>query len=190
MVDRNAVVAVAGAGVTTVEGIFQRHTSPRYRSLAGSAAGGRWGPEGSFPVLYLGRPTDSVTVEAYRHLVEPIEGMRPEFVGPRRLLTCKVAISQILDLRDAVVREQVGIEMPDLMTEVGDYTACHRIGVAAHQLGLHGIIAPAATGLGETFAVFERRLPAHEQPELVDEKVWETLPPDPRQLRVVDSEPA
>jgi hypothetical protein len=80
--------------------------------------------------------------------------------------------------------------MPDLMTEVGDYTACHRIGVAAHQLGLHGIIAPAATELGETFAVFERRLPAHEQPELVDEKVWETLPPDPRQLRVVDSEPA
>lgn len=187
MADRTAVVAVAAAGATSVSGIFERHTSPRYRTLTGSAAGGRWGPEGSYPVLYLGRPTDSVTVEAYRHLVEPIEGMRPELVGPRRLLKCRVEISQILDLRDALVRDQVGIAMTDLMSDVGDYAACQRIGVAAHQLGLHGIVAPAATGLGETLAVFERRLPAYEQPELLGDEIWETLPSDPRKVRDVTS---
>jgi RES domain-containing protein len=182
--DRSTVVAVAAAGTVTVEGTFQRHTSPRYRTLSGSAAGGRWGPEGAYPVLYLGRPADSVSVEAHRHLVEPIEGMRPELVGPRRLLTCEVRITHVLDLRAVGARENLRIGLHDLMSEVGNYAACHRIGQAAHQLGLHGIIAPAATGLGETLAVFERRLPAAEQPVLVAEEMWETLPTDPRKLRL------
>lgn len=186
MADRTTVVAIAAAGGVTVKGVFQRHTSPRYRVLAGSAAGGRWGPEGAYPVLYLGRPTDSVIVEAHRHLVEPIEGMRPELVGPRRLLTCRVEISQVLDLTEDGVRDQVGIAVGDLMTEVGDYAACHRIGVAAHQLGLHGILAPAATGLGQTLAVFERRLPAEEQPRLLTDEIWDSLPADPRKPRLVE----
>jgi RES domain-containing protein len=182
--DRRTVVAVAAAGAATVEGVFQRHTSPRYRTLSGSAAGGRWGPEGAYPVLYLGRPTNSVKVEAYRHLVEPIEGMRPDLVGPRRLLTCEVHMTTVLDLRDSSAWESLGLGVADLMSDVGDYANCHRIGRAAHQLGLHGIIAPAATGLGETLAVFERRIPASEQPVLISEELWETLPHDPRDLRL------
>jgi RES domain-containing protein len=184
--DRGTVVAIAAAGTVTVEGAFQRHTSPRYRTLSGSAAGGRWGPEGGYPVLYLGRPIDSVVVEAYRHLVEPVEGMRPEMVGPRRLLTCEVRITNVLDLRDPSVWESLGITFDDLMSEVGDHAACNRIGQAAHQLGLHGIIAPAASGVGETLAVFERRLPAAEQPRLVAEEVWDALPADPRKLRLAE----
>jgi RES domain-containing protein len=186
--DRNTVVAVAAAGTVDIKGTFQRHISPRYRTLTGSASGGRWGPEGAYPVLYLGRPTASVVVEAHRHLVEPIEGMRPEMVGPRRLLTCEVRISNVLDLRDQPVWTSLGIGLDDLRSDVGDYAACHRIGRAAHQLGLHGIIAPAATGLGETLAIFERRLPAEEQPVLVGDELWETLPADPRKLRVVESD--
>jgi hypothetical protein len=49
--------------MTKVEGIFQRHTSPHITTLAASPAGGRWGFPGSYPVLYLGRPTDSVATE-------------------------------------------------------------------------------------------------------------------------------
>jgi hypothetical protein len=189
MVERNAVVAVAAAGGITIEGEFQRHASPRYRTLSGSASGGRWGPEGSYPVLYLGRPTDSVIIEGYRHLVEQVEGMRPDLVGPRRLLTCRVRVSQVLDLRDAAVRDQIGISLAELTSDVGQYDACHRIGVAAHQLGLHGIIAPAATRFGETLALFERRLPADEQPELLNDVLWEALPADPRKLRVANPQP-
>jgi hypothetical protein len=136
-------------------------------------------------VLYLGRPPDSVTVEAYRHLVEPIEGMRPELVGPRRFLTCRLHITDVLDLRDPGARRQVGLDLEHLHSEVGDYCACQRVGLAAHQLGLHGIIAPAATRFGETLAVFEQRLPGDEQPELVLDELWESLPVDPRKLRVV-----
>jgi hypothetical protein len=63
-------VAVAGCGTTRVTGTFERHVSLAVRGLTGSAAGGRWGPPGAYSVFYLGRPRDSVVVEAYRHLVD------------------------------------------------------------------------------------------------------------------------
>jgi RES domain-containing protein len=181
--DRSIAVAVSSAITTTVTGIFQRHASPRQRPLTGSASGGRWGAENTYPVLYLARPTDSVIVEAYRHLVEPTDGMRPELVEPRRLVTCEVAVTNVLDLRDPSNREKVGLSILDMTSDVGDYEPCHRVGQAAHQLELHGILAPAATGVGETLALFERRLPAEEQPELIDVATWSGLPPDPRSHR-------
>jgi RES domain-containing protein len=181
--DRSIAVAVSSATTTTVAGIFQRHASPKQRPLSGSASGGRWGAENTYPVLYLARPTDSVTVEAYRHLVEPTDGMRPELVEPRRLVTCEVKVTNVLDLRDASNREKVGLSILDMTSDVGDYAPCHRVAQAAHQLELHGILAPAATGVGETLALFERRLPAEEQPELIEVTTWDGLPADPRPQR-------
>lgn len=180
--DRSIAVAVSNAKTVTVAGVFQRHASPRHRPLSGSASGGRWGPEGAFPVLYLARPTASVVVEAHRHLVEPVEGMRPEMVGPRRLVSCEVDVSNVLDLRQPENRETVGLSIVDMTSDVGDYDACHRVAQAAHQLELHGIIAPAATGLGETLALFERRLPANEQPVQIGILTLEGLPLDPRRV--------
>lgn len=133
-------------------------------------------------MLYLGRPPDSVVVEAYRHLVDDVEGMRGDLVGPRRFLTCHVTVTKVLDLRDPASVLTVGLTMPDL---IGDHDPCQRVGQAAHQLGLHGVIAPAATGLGETLALFELHLPGEELPLLVADEVWEHLPADPRQYRVI-----
>jgi len=45
--------------------------------------------------------------------------------------------------------------------------------------------APAATGLGETLALFEHHLPASEMPVLVADELWEVLPADPRRLRLI-----
>jgi hypothetical protein len=58
----------------TVEGVWQRHAPARYAAgaLEGRRATSRWGRADGFPVLYLGRPLDSVIVEAYRHLVNPV----------------------------------------------------------------------------------------------------------------------
>jgi len=179
-VARDIAAAVSRAGTATVAGRFQRHVSLRQEPLRGSRSGGRWGPEGAYPVLYLGRPTDSVVVEAYRHLVETVEGMQPQMVGPRRLVTCEVEITSVLDLRESTGRNAISLTIADLCSEVGDYGACHRASRAAHELGLHGIIAPAAGGFGETLAVFEDQLPDGEQLRLVDEQTWESLPTDPR----------
>lgn len=59
-------------------GEWQRHVSLRRarEALDGHAGQGRWGTAAGFPVLYLGRPTASVVIEAYRHL--PGEAFSPE----------------------------------------------------------------------------------------------------------------
>jgi hypothetical protein len=185
---RELIVAVGRAPRTQVEGTFERHVSRDWRGLTGSSAGGRWGPPGAFSVLYLGRPRPSVVVEAYRHLVDPFEGMTGDMVQPRRLLLVEVGVSGVLDLRDPAAAASVGLSEADLHSPVGEYETCWQVARAAHQLGLHGILAPAATGLGETFAIFEEHLAPNELPRLVGEEVWEVLPADPRRLRAVKDE--
>jgi len=180
--NRNLAVAVARCLRVEVSGEFQRHVSEKFRGLAGSTAGGRWSPPGTYPVIYLGRPTDSVVVEAYRNLVEKVEGMRAEFVAPRRLLTCSVSVRDVLDLRVGSNMELVGLSDNDLS---GEWEPCQAVGRAAHQLGLHGILAPAATNLGETLAIFERHLEVEELPILIKEERWPQLPADPRTLRLL-----
>lgn len=178
---------IAAAPRTSLNDRFERHVSVDWRELTGSNSGGRWGPEGGYSVLYLGRPRSSIAVEAYRHLVDPFaeNGMTGEMVAPRRLLVCEVSVTEILDLRSEAAQLRVGLAEDDLMSGVGEYGACQTVGRVAHQLGLHGIIAPAATGLGETLALFEQHLPAEEMPILVQDDVWKALPPDPRRLRIV-----
>lgn len=143
---------------------------------------GRWGA--TFPVIYLGRPPDSVTVEAYRHLVES-PGIPARAVKPRVFYTVTVKMNSILDFTDEVTRELVGLTDSDLRSPVGEYEACQEVARAARQLELHGILAPAATGLGETLALFAQRIDVTERPILVDESLWTTLPADPRVPRAV-----
>jgi RES domain-containing protein len=180
----NLVTELAQCELTVVAGTFMRHTSVKVRELVGSRAGGRWGPPQLFPVLYLGRPTDSVTAEAYRHLVDATEGLRGSDVGPRRLWTCHVNISDVLDLRLPGNLTRLGLTDGDLLTEPWNYLKCHQVAVAAHQLELHGIIAPSASGLGETLALFDQHLGPELYPRVVAQDIWQTLPADPRSTDV------
>jgi len=184
---RELTAAVSAAPRVKVSGRFERHVSLSRRDLSGSDSGGRWGPPGAYSVLYLGRPRDSVVVEAHRHLVEPFvaDGMTGEIVAPRRLVRCDVDVTEILDLRSAEALAMVGLAEDDLTSAVDNYEACQMIGRVAHQLELHGVIAPAATGLGETLALFEIHLPAEELPRPAGYEIWDGLPADPRRLRVV-----
>jgi hypothetical protein len=175
--DRNLAAAVAQGAIIDVEGRFQRHASPKVRTLAGSLGGGRWGGPNTYPVIYLGRPLESVVAEAHRRLVDAVEGMRPELVGPRTVFEVDVLVTQVLDLRNEETLSLVGLDEDALMSGFGP---CQRVGQAAHQLGLHGILAPAATQIGETLALFERHLPEAELPVIIAEGRWESLPADPR----------
>lgn len=185
--DHLALVISRCTGVS-VQGQFERHTTLTWQGLSGSAAGGRWGPPGTFPVLYLARPRRAVVIEAYRHLVDPTEGMTGVMVQPRRLLTVEVAVTGILDLRDEMTIATLGFDSEHLSSPVGNYEPCWQIATAAYQLGLHGILAPAATGTGETLALFTNHLTAAETPVIVNETIWDGLPPDPRLIRLVDDE--
>lgn len=145
---------------------------------------GRWGTRPGFPVLYLGRPEESVVVEAYRHLVDPVESTDLlAQIHPRVLVTAHVAVTDVLDLRTAGARAAAGLTLGDLQSGVDDYERCQRVAQVAHQLGRHGIVAPAATRMGETLALFTDLVEAAGQRPVrsADDVLWETLPPDPRE---------
>lgn len=147
---------------------------------------GRWGTAGGYPVLYLGRPEDSVVVEAYRHLIDPVVDDQGRFppIEPRALLTCKVSVSRILDLRLVGNRKLAGLSMSQMQSDTYDtaaYAACQSVSAVAHQLGYHGLVAPAATKLGQALTLFMDVLPASERPVRISgDKAWPVLPADPR----------
>jgi hypothetical protein len=178
---------LAQASLSTVDGTWQRHVPAKYTdtALVGRTTVGRWGTEGGFPVLYLGRPTDSVVVEAYRHLIDPIaepDGPIPG-IRPRMLVTCELSVSQILDLRLARNRNLADLSRQQLQSETYNrkaYAACQDVSAVAHQLGYHGLVTPAATKMGETLVLFTDLLSDSEVPVRVSEEAWFELPADPR----------
>ncbi len=196
---------LAQVAEVTESGEWQKHVGARHlrQALHGRTGYGRWGTAGGFPVLYLGRPRDSVIVEAYRHLVDPVELDWPDHrdafldtLVPRALVTCAVDVTNLLDLRTSFGRAQAELTMQDLTSSTDDrdaYDRCQSVAQVAHQLNRHGIIAPAATGLGETLALFMDLLPAGERPQRTrEDEPWPRLPADPRAggarpLRIVRS---
>lgn len=106
-------------------------------------------------------------------------------VKPRVLYTVRVKAQDILDLTNGADRDRVVLTFEDLTTEVDDYRACQEVAAAAHQLGYHGVLAPAAHGLGETLALFRERISHRELPIVETQIVWDVLPPDPRNPRAL-----
>jgi Transposase, Mutator family len=88
--------------------------------------------------------------------------------------------------RPDAARKRIGMSEDALRSDVGDYEACQAVGAAAHQLGLAGVVAPAATGLGETLALFSLNAAIEDWPQITASDIWHGLPPDPRPLRLAD----
>lgn len=178
--------SIAAQDPVKVTGSWQRHLPAQFlpQALEGRASYSRWGRPRGFPLVYLGRPGDSVVVEAYRHLVDPVDDPQIlDHLVPRVLVTVQVSVTTILDLRTAAARVDLGLTVSQLVSGTEDrpaYQACQEVAAAAHQQGFHGLVAPAATDMGETLALFTDRLPASETPVVTDELLWERLPGDPR----------
>lgn len=178
---RSTVERVAAVATISVDGVFYRHAAPNRDAFAGGRDG-RWGA--NFPVIYLGRPETAPVVEAYRHLVDDT-GVPAHAVKPRVFYTVRVSVQGILDLTVPENLDRAGLTLDHLSTRVDDYDRCQEVGAAAHQLSYHGILAPAAHGLGQTLALFRERITHRELPIVEREIVWNRLPPDPRLPRPV-----
>lgn len=181
---------LTGAPRASVDGTWFRHVPIRYReaALTGHVANGRWSRSDGFPVVYLGEPEDSVVAEAYRHLVDPVEGAIAEHIAPRVLVTCHVAVTNLLDLTTAGTRLLAGLDLATLRSPTNDvdaYEACRTVAATAHQLGFHGVLAPAATQVGRTLALFPNTLPADELPRRTGEVEWHGLPVAPGKGRAI-----
>lgn len=193
--DRRLGRVVASLETVSVDGRYYRFISRRRTSTAldGSRRGGRWGPPDAFRVLYLNDTYDGCVIEAYRHTTDAsMDPVKPPVnLG---LVACDVAGTNILDLRSATARFDLGLDLAILYSEPqpptgSAYQACSRIAQAAHQLGRHGLLAPSATQRGLTLALFTDLLPDEERPTGVGGTItWEQLPADPRQLRVIRTE--
>lgn len=112
---------IGQAAITEIEGTWQRHVAARYagQALRGRVALGRWGTIDGYPVLYLGQPRNSVVV-AYRHLVDPVEDYIAAALPPRVLVTCRVQVTEILDLRSAANRVALGLSTATLASSTRD----------------------------------------------------------------------
>ena len=180
---RSKAELVAAVPPVVVEGVFYRHAAPNRDPFAGGTDG-RWGA--GFPVIYLGRPEAAPVAEAYRHLVDDT-GVPARAVKRRILYSVRISVDGILDLTTSSNLNHVGLTPADLTSGIDDHDRCQEVAAAAHQLGYHCILAPAAHGLGETLALFRQRLSAHELPVVEFETVWDGLPDDPRLPRALHS---
>lgn len=183
------LAAISDLDPVEVKGDFERHCSLKWDELKPSAAGGRWGARRAFEVIYLGRPRESVVAEAYRHLVDDELDSPKELavaVIERRILTCEVSVENILDLRPEAARSKLALPDKALFSDPGEYERCQAIGAAAHQLGRSGVIAPSASRLGETLALFTTNLPVEQWPIVKTRDIWRGLPADPRRLRAIE----
>lgn len=57
------------------------------------------------------------------------------------------------------------------------YQRCQQVAAVAHQLGLHGLITPAATRIGATLALFTQNLPDSEHPPQTAEETGRSYRP-------------
>ncbi|GAB3774421.1 RES domain-containing protein [Nocardioides ginsengisegetis] len=192
---RDLTRAIASLNPVSVSGRYYRVTSEArlHRALDGSPAGGRWGPVGGFPVIYLGDSYEGVVIETHRHVADTAED---KVAPPKKLglITVDVDVTDIVDLTAASARFAAGLSDPAIVysepqdPETGAaYLACQQVAQAAHQLGRHGILVPSASHRGNTLALFAENLTEAERPTPVGgAAVWEAMPADPRRLRIVE----
>ena len=125
-----------------------------------------------------------VIIEAYRQLVDPVDNpAMAATVRSTTLVTRTVDVAEILDLRSAANRALAQLTMAQMQSSTRDRSACiacQNVSAAAHQLGFHGLVAPAATERGDTLVLFTDILPPTENPIATEEEHWMQLPLDPR----------
>ncbi|HEY6317490.1 MAG TPA: RES domain-containing protein [Acidimicrobiia bacterium] len=164
---------VAAAPLSAFSGQGWRQLAPRYDPLSGEGArlhGGRFNPPGSFPVLYICQSRPCAVAELKRFGERQAIGV--EGLLPRTLYCYEIALDDILDLTDGEVRAQIGLGL-DVLTGP-DWTTCQELGVAAHALGVRGVNAPSATGVGDVLAIFVQHIGLGRlEPELVEE--WHSV---------------
>jgi RES domain-containing protein len=156
--------AVDRLGFHPWSGLTFRHTAPGRNPLSGEGArvfGGRWNPPDLVSTLYLAQPREACVAEFHRMAAGQAQGAL-SFL-PRPVHHIQVTDLPLLDLTGDGLGD-VGLTEDDVAAD--DLGPCQLVGEAAYFLHGAGLVAPSATHLGLTIAVFETR--AHGQLDLID----------------------
>lgn len=156
-----------------------RHTAVGRDPLSGEGSrmnGARWNPAGR-PTIYMAQPVKSCMAELHR------AADRGGFPVPallrrgRELHELELHDLPVLDLTSTTALDHVGLTLEDV--EDDDWTACQAVGQAAHFLGIAGIAAPSASGVGVVVAAFEERVKSRQiallKTTLLDQKTYDLL---------------
>lgn len=115
---------------------------------------------------------ETVVAEFYR--LASGAGLDPEVLLPRDLFGLKLSVEKCLDIRSGEARDRLNIGHNQM--RAADASACQAVGAAAHHLGLEGIIAPSATGIGHIVAVFTDRLSPESVLTAIRPATWTEAP--------------
>ncbi len=94
---------------------------------------------------------------------------------PRALHRFEVQLHGALDLREAAVRELVGLSQQQLTGE--DRSACQAVGEAAFATGRSAVIS--ATGQDDILAVYLEHIHGASRLTVEDHELWQTPPENP-----------
>lgn len=124
--------------------------------LLGSAAAGRWNPEGLFEVLYTSLNFDGSIAEAYYHSSKaPVLSSRPVKVHKLRVSTLRTLV---LDSETLVALD---VDMSRYRVPISDFTDPTRtqdIGAAAQFLEFDSLLVPSARWASMNLVLFLDRL--------------------------------
>jgi len=152
-----------------------RHVSLTRSPISGDGArvhGGRWNPPGSFPTLYLALDRPTMLAELKRTARR--FGIPPEGLLPRAVYRCDIALHSCLDLREESSLKSASLSLNAIRSD--NRRRCQEVAMAAHYLGLEGLLAPSATGAGFTIAIFTDRLGPDSSVDPGDAEIWNAIP--------------
>jgi RES domain-containing protein len=156
-IDERLLDAVNAIGPTPWSGRSFRYTTARRDPISGEGArlhGGRWNPTDLFPVIYLGIPEAACMGELEKAAADNHLDVATQLQVPYKLHTIALNEVPVLDLRVKPSQLALGLEPDDFS---GPWDSCQPIGHAAWFLEFAGVLAPSATGVGHTIALFEHR---------------------------------
>ena len=101
-------------------------------------------------------------------------GIPPEELLPRAIYCYDIALHLCLDLREESSLVAVGLGLDAIRSD--DLRPCQEVAMAAHYLGLEGLLAPSAASPGLTLAIFTDRLRPDSCVEPGDAEILNALP--------------
>jgi RES domain-containing protein len=123
-------------------------------ATARTAEPGRFHVTGEFGAVYFALDPETAVRELTRRASRI--GVQVRQLMPRDLLTVELRLANVLDLTDAAVRGEWGLEGESIASN--DFTPCQEVAAAARRAGYEAIRYPSATGEGQNLALFYDRL--------------------------------
>ena len=151
--DRDVLDALEGVGETPFSGAVWRTTRKGRDPVRGSAANGRWSPNGEFEVLYTSlERAGSLAEIGFRLSLEPVWPSRVQ----HEIHRIGAEVAKCLRFADVADLQPLGVDPARYGTF--DYEATQAIAAAAHFLEFDGLLVPSARHASGNLVIFMDRI--------------------------------